>query len=357
MDYNESAISKGDTIAGLHRRFKGGSAVNRKSKTELPIFHNNAEQISEQAQNTVAAYEASLQNTFVELAECESASAIPEDLREKVEGEIASLHRASTTLLGVQGKVAALEDELSARLKDVKNSVDRKWYRANPPSNTYIDQAEQKNHHFAQGLNLYKLALILVVGSFAGVVIELLWCLFRNGYIESRSGLVYGPFNLLYGVGAAVLSLALYRFRNRGKWLSFLGGFLVGSVVEYVCSWFLEVAYGSASWDYSNMPFNLNGRICLLYSIFWGCLGILWIKDIYPRMSKWILKLPNHAGKIITWVLIVFMVLNCAVSGIAVWRWSDRVKGIEASNRFEAFIDARFPDERMERVYANMSFQ
>ena len=68
--------------------------------------------------------------------------------------------------------------------------------------------------------------------------------------------------------------------------------------IEYLCSFFQEMLFGSTSWDYSNIPFNLNGRICLLYSVFWGILGILWIKEIYPRMAVWILKIPNKVGKI-----------------------------------------------------------
>ena len=116
------------------------------------------------------------------------------------------------------------------------------------------------------------------------------------------------------------------------------------------------MAFGSRSWDYSDMPFNLNGRICLLYSVFWGLLGVLWIKSIYPRMSKWILKIPNRAGKIITWVLLAFFVVNASVSLIACLRWSQRVDGIEATNRFWECIDTRFPNERMERIYANMEF-
>ena len=89
---------------------------------------------------------------------------------------------------------------------------------------------------------------------------------------------------------------------------------IVGSVVEYICSWGQELVFGSRSWDYSQMPFNLNGRICLMYSILWGVLGILWIKNIYPRMAKWILKIPNRAGKIITWVLVIFMVFNSVMT-------------------------------------------
>lgn len=312
------------------------------------------EEISEASLEAARAQEERLQPMYRELASC--AKTIPDALQQRVHGEIDSLKRASANLKAAQQKTADMEDELSARLRDEGKSVNRKWYLPNPPSNASIDLKEQENNHFARGMNIYKIMLILFLGSFMGVVVELLWCLITNGYLESRSGLVYGPFNMLYGVGAAVLSLTLYRFRNRGRWLSFLGGFVVGSVVEYLCSWGQEALLGSRSWDYSGMPFNINGRICLLYSIFWGILGVLWIKDLYPRMSKWILKIPNHAGKIVTWVLTVFMAVNCLVSAVAVWRWAERVSGVPAENGFEELLDARFPDERMERIYANMSF-
>ena len=104
------------------------------------------------------------------------------------------------------------------------------------------------------------------------------------------------------------------------------------------------------------MPFNLHGRICLLYSIFWGLLSILWIKDLYPRMARWILKIPNGVGKGITWLLTIFFLFNILVSGVALFRWSQRTEGIEPCNGFWEWVDERFPDERMEKVYANMEF-
>lgn len=293
---------------------------------------------------------------YQELARCTSTSGIPSDLRERAEGELASLRRASANLDAAQKRTADMADELHARLNDTHKAVDRRWYKLNPPANSAIDLQEKEKAHFSGGMNLYKLALVFIIGSFVGVLVELAWCLMRYGYLESRNGVVWGPFSPLYGLGAAALSLALYRFRNRGPWLSFVGGFVIGSVVEYVCSWFQEVAFGSRSWNYSAMPFNINGRICLLYSIFWGVLGVFWIKDIYPRMSKWILKLPNRPGKVLTWALTVFMAVNCLVSGLAVLRWSDRLSGQPARNAYEAFMDERFPDERMEGIYANMDF-
>lgn len=299
-----------------------------------------------------------MQGYYVRLAE-EALDTEGQDgqLEQEVERELGSLRRTSENLGQALQTAMEMEDELSARLRDMRKSRDRKWYLPNPPANASIDLTEERTKHFAQGINLYKLLLVCIVGSFAGVMVELLWCFATRGYIESRSGLVYGPFNLLYGAGAVALTLALYRYRNRGRWISFLGGMVVGSAVEYFCSWAQETLIGSRSWDYSGVPLNINGRICLLYSVFWGLLGILWIKDIYPRMAKWILKLPNRAGKVITWALTVFMIFNAIVSCITVWRWSQRVEGVEADGSFWAFIDERFPDERMERIFANMEFQ
>ncbi len=277
-------------------------------------------------------------------------------LEAAVQDELESLRRTTHTLAQAYQAVNNLEDELNARLRDMRTARDRKWYVPNPPANAAIDLAEAKQDHFAQGLNLYKILLICAAGSFAGVVVEMLWCILTNGYLESRAGLVYGPFNLLYGAGAVCLTLALYKYRNRGYQWSFLGGFLVGSVLEYVCSWAQEALLGSRSWDYSSLPLNLNGRICFLYSVFWGVLGIFWIKDLYPRMAKYILKIPNRVGRPLTWAFTIFLIFNAVVSCVAVGRWSQRVEGLPPSSGFWEFIDQRFPDDRMERVFANMEF-
>lgn len=293
---------------------------------------------------------------YQELAQCTKDTGIPEALGRQVELELDALQQASAELEMAHRATLQMADELRARRNDTQKAVVRKWYQLNPPANSIIDRQEREKAHFAAGMSFYKLALVFIIGSFAGVVVETLWCLLRHGYIESRNGVLWGPFSPLYGLGAVALTLALYRFRNRGKWLSFVGGFVVGTVVEYVCSWWQEWAFGSKSWDYSAMPFNLNGRVCLLYSLFWGVLGVLWIKDIYPRMSKWIIRLPHRPGIVLTWVLTVFMIVNCAVSGLAVLRWSERVQGLPPENAYEVFMDRHFPDDRMEAVWANMDF-
>lgn len=327
-----------------------------KNQTQQDSKQAQLEQASQQLLSVVKEAEQELESSYQSLAKEAVDREGNSKFDQQIQNKIDSLHQVNNNLKQAHQQTMTMEDELSARFRDMQKSRDRKWYRLNPPANATIDLEEKQRKHFAQGINAYKLMLVCFVGSFAGVVVESIWCVLRHGYLESRAGLVYGPFNLLYGVGAVTLTLALYRFRNRGRWLSFLGGMLVGSVVEYICSWGQELVLGSRSWDYSRMPFNLNGRICLLYSCFWGVLGVLWIKDIYPRMAKWILKLPNRAGKICTWCAAIFLVINCVVSMVAVWRWAERVHEVPASNSFWEMVDERFPDERMEKVYANMQF-
>lgn len=223
-------------------------------------------------------------------------------------------------------------------------------------TNAQIDYEEKKINHFAQGNTFYKLFWVFFIGCFAGVIIETIFCIVTRGHYESRVGLIYGPFNLVYGFGALALSLVLYPYRNRSKIYSFAGGFIVGSIIEYLCSFFQEMAFGSVSWDYSKMPFNLNGRICLLYSIFWGILGVLWIKEVYPRMARQILKIPNKIGKSLTMVLLAFMIFNSCMSGIMVYRWSNRINNLPPATSIGEYADVHYPNERMEKLFPNLKF-
>jgi len=297
--------------------------------------------------------EHSFEALAVEALDREADKQLDQDIQAKLD----AFKDINSNLQQAYLRILSMEDELGARFRDMRKSRNRKWYLPNPPANGTIDLVERQKGHFAQGINLYKLLLVCFVGSFAGVVVESIWCVLRYGRLESRAGLVCGPFNLLYGAGAVVLTIALYRFRNHDPWLSFFTGMTVGSIVEYLCSWGQEAVFGSRSWDYSGMPFNLNGRICLLYACFWGILGVCWIKDIYPRMAKWILKFPNRAGKIATWCVTFFLFINSIVSLVAVWRWSERVQDIPPSNNFWEMMDECFPNERMEKIYVNMNFE
>ncbi len=199
----------------------------------------------------------------------------------------------------------------------------------------------------------HKYFYIFVVCCVVGFIIETLWCFFKNGYWESRKSLVYGPFSVAYGMGGVLLTLVLNKFKTSSYPKIFLISFLTGTITEYICSLGQEIVFGSVAWDYSHLPLNINGRVCLLYSLFWGALGILWVKIIMPLFDKLTDKIPFKISRVLVVGLTAFLIFDAVISASAAIRMNERGKCLEPSNYFEVFLDARFPDERMEKIYAN----
>ena len=208
---------------------------------------------------------------------------------------------------------------------------------------------------FAQGCSPTKLIWIFFIAALLGDIIETLFCRATMGIWMSRSSLIYGPFSIVWGLGAVMFTALLYRYKEKSEGYLFLAGTIVGGVYEYVCSVFTELVFGTVFWDYSHIPFNLAGRINLLYCFFWGIAAAVWMKVLYPRLSRLIERIPMKAGKVLTWVIVVFMVFNMAISALALGRYQQRQSAPDApTNGFTEFLDHYYPDERIHQVYPNM---
>ncbi|MDO4297423.1 MAG: putative ABC transporter permease [Lachnospiraceae bacterium] len=204
---------------------------------------------------------------------------------------------------------------------------------------------------FAEGCCFYKLVWLFFIGSFLGDLVEMIFCRVTMGWWMSRSSVVYGPFSIVWGLGCVLLTGMLYKYRNKDDRYIFLYGTVLGGAYEYLCSVFTELVFGTVFWDYSAIPFNLGGRVNLLYCFFWGIVAIIWLKGIYPRLSALIEKIPVRTGPVLTWMMIVFMTVNVAVSSFALIRYSVRYTGEPAQTELGMFLDEHFPDERMEQIY------
>lgn len=223
---------------------------------------------------------------------------------------------------------------------------------------------DEKTAVFARGCCFYKLAMLFFIGAFLGDITETIFCYTRTGIIMSRSSVVYGPFSIVWGLGCVLLTAFLYPYREKNDRYIFLAGTILGGAYEYICSVFSELVFGTVFWDYSAIPFNLGGRINLLYCFFWGIVAVVWLKMLYPILSGWIEKLPVKCGKLLSNSLILFMVFDMALSGLALGRYSARqdektavsqtVSGEEGG--LNGWLDRHFPDERMKRIYPNAKF-
>ena len=122
-----------------------------------------------------------------------------------------------------------------------------------------------------------------VIGAFAGWLLE---CGFRSisGHLDTSPGILNTPFCILYGLGTAMLSLVINRMTNNFIQL-FILSMAVLTVMEYVTFVLLKKIYGVKLWDYSDMKFNINEKVCLEFSVIWGILGVIYIKLVLPILT------------------------------------------------------------------------
>lgn len=234
----------------------------------------------------------------------------------------------------------------------IYNSVWKRLQRAYPGLEAGPGQ-DEGSYTFAKGLCWDKLAWVFLISALLGDIIETFWCGLVDGEWMNRSSVLYGPFSFVWGLGAVVLTVTLQGLAEKSDRYIFLAGFLVGGAYEYLCSVFTELVFGTVFWDYSEIPFNLGGRINLLYCFFWGIAAVVWFKCCYPFISRMIEKLPVILGKVSTWALILFMCCNITVSCMALARYGERQEGMAAASGWQTWTDAHFPDERVERIYPN----
>lgn len=248
-------------------------------------------------------------------------------------------------------------DRVESKLRaKIVRFVDRRIHKAYPKAKkTQVSDIPQQTGTkcFAAGCGFYKIVSLFMIGAFLGDITETIFCRVRAGVWVSRSSVVWGPFSIVWGLAIALVSWMLYQYRNRSDRFLFLVGTLLGGAYEYLCSVFTELVFGKVFWDYSKIPFNLGGRINLLYCFFWGIAAVVWFKALLPKTEKLIEMLPVKAGKVIVWLLVVFMSCNIAVSCMALIRYDERSKGVEAVSEWQKWSDTHYDDVRLQKIYPN----
>ena len=225
------------------------------------------------------------------------------------------------------------------------------------------------------GYSIWRLIAYFLVYSVLGLLLETVFGIITKGVVESRQNFLYGPFCAIYGIGAIVMLLFL-KFFNKNNNTLFLGGFIIGSLTEYIISYLGEIFFNVVWWDYSNMPVNLNGRICVFYSIFWGLLAIYLVSYINPKVDKILNfvknRLEERTLKIILIGFVVFLIFNFFISSFALKLFYVRVihdndlqvenraeiekdyQNIEQNETLKTIIEIFFNDKRMITTFPNL---
>ena len=258
-----------------------------------------------------------------------------------------------------QSRITQITEELHKTSKLLENALTTRIQRRMVSAFPNIEGTEgagvkTKEERFARGCGFFKLASLFILGAFLGDIVETVFCLVTTGRLMSRSSLVFGPFSIVWGLACALLTWILYRYRDKSDRYIFVFGTVLGGAYEYVCSVFTEMAFGTVFWDYSEIPFNLGERINLLYCFFWGIAAVVWMKGVYPFLSRWIEKLPARMGKVVCSVLLVLLAADMLVSALALARYSERQAGKAEQTAVGQALDEFFPDGFIEKRYENL---
>ena len=242
-----------------------------------------------------------------------------------------------------------------------------------------VEQAvKQKKKFKIFGYSIWRILAYFIIYSVLGYVIETLFGIITKGTWESRQSFLYGPFCGIYGLGAVIMILALQHFNQNNNRL-FIGGFIVGSIVEYVVSWIGELLLNVKWWDYSNMPLNLNGRICVFFSIFWGFLAIYLMSYLNPKIDRlinWIKsKISINKLKVITSAVTIILLIDFVLTVYALGFFMIRkvhdnnlpvvnkeqadivYERIYSNEKLAEFINTFWNDRKMIRTFPNLKIQ
>lgn len=276
----------------------------------------------------------------------------------------------------------SLEDENIKKLKDeYYKTIDK----ADEIKEEIIYKLEEKAETFEEskgfrilGIKPWRLMAYFVIYSFLGFCLETIYGILTKGVIESRQSFLYGPFCTIYGLGAVIMILLLQYFKKNNYTL-FVGGYIIGSAIEYFVSLFGEMILHVKWWDYSTEPFNLNGRICLFYSIAWGLLAIYLMKHVNPNIDKFISKIKKKLPKLLLPICFdiatVFLLVDCIISIVAINVFYSRLvhennlnianvsfyekayEEREKSEKWFNFTEKHFSNEKMIKTYPNLKVE
>lgn len=176
-------------------------------------------------------------------------------------------------------------------------------------------------------INVINILVYFLIYSFMGWILEsVLKTIVEKKFVNS--GFLHGPFCPIYGIGAIIMYLGLGEFKG-SPILVFTLGFLILSIWEYIVGWGLEKVFNTKYWDYSHNKFNIKGRVCLLNSLIWGILGVIFTYIVHPFIEEKIDHIPQGITLYIIIIVYTYLIIDAIISIIKVRNITIKVEKIK----------------------------
>lgn len=155
---------------------------------------------------------------------------------------------------------------------------------------------------------IVKYILLFFFYSAAGWLLESVYCSIGEKKIINR-GFLTGPLCPIYGTAAIVMTVLLYNPFREKPLVVFMLGIILCDIVEYITSYVMEKLFAARWWDYTYELLNINGRICLKHSLYWGVISVVFVRVIHPAVDRLYDKINGeYIYFIFAAVLIIFVI-------------------------------------------------
>lgn len=208
--------------------------------------------------------------------------------------------------------------------------------------------------------------LLFYIFCFAGWIWESIYMSFVEKKLTNR-GFLNGPYIPIYGFGGLAIYLVFQQYQttffSKTSIYIYITGLIFATVLEYFTSVAMEIIFKARWWDYTDKPFNLNGRICLESSLFWGFLSVLFVQTINPLLFDKLNLLTHDLRLIITTAITTTIIIDIGVTIISIVNLQQRITAIvnfeksvlqNLKDKIEDIKDASYKKVLMEyrtRVY------
>ena len=155
---------------------------------------------------------------------------------------------------------------------------------------------------------------IFIIYSILGFILES--CVYKTKNINCYSGILYGPFTVIYGFGCVILNLLndyVYIYINNiilKIIVIFIISLLILSFIEYIGAIILKYLFNTEMWDYSNRKYNYRGYVCLNNSIIWGILGVIYITVLKCLLDPEIYRI----NPVVTYIFMIIIIINIIIT-------------------------------------------
>lgn len=176
-------------------------------------------------------------------------------------------------------------------------------------------------------MEFYFVALYFFVYSFLGWCTEVAFAACKEHRFVNR-GFLNGPCCPIYGFGVSLVIVFLTPYRSN-LILLYVASVILVTVLEGITGWAMDKIFHNKWWDYSRMPLNIGGYVCLLFSLIWGAACVVIINLIHPVIHRGLALLPRPLGIVLIVIFGILLIADTCVTSSAIFKFNKRLEHIE----------------------------